>query len=51
MSSWAKYKVLVAMNVRGGKVLLPTYKYLARAELAPNDVVYTNADGVMLIER
>lgn len=51
MSYGSKYKVLVAMNVKGGKVLLPTYKYLARAELAPKDVVYTNADGAMLIER
>ena len=51
MSFGAKYKVLVAMNVKGGKVLLPTYKYLARAELAPQDVVYTNTDGSMLIER
>lgn len=51
MSFGAKYKVLVAMNVKGGKVLLPTYKYLARAELAPQDVVYSNTDGAMLIER
>jgi hypothetical protein len=51
MSFGAKYKVLVAMNVKGGKVLLPTYKYLARKELAPQDVVYSNTDGAMLIER
>lgn len=51
MSYGSKYKVLVAMNVKGGKVLLPTWKYLARAELAPKDVVYTNSDGSMLIER
>lgn len=51
MSYGSKYKVLVAMNVKGGKVLLPTWKYLARAELAPKDVIYSNADGAMLIER
>lgn len=51
MSFGSKYKVLVAMNVKGGKVLLPTYKYLARAELAPQGLVYTNTDGSMLIER
>ena len=33
-----QYVVLCAMNVRGGKVLVPTQKYLARLELAPDDV-------------
>ena len=51
-----KYLVLCAMNVSGGKVLLPLEKYLARSELAPNDdgemVVYTNyAGGKYLQER
>ena len=39
-----QYVVLCAMNVRGGKVLVPTQKYLARLELAPDDVkVYINS--------
>lgn len=49
----AKYICLVAMNVRGGKVLIPTEKYLARIELAPNDddkIVYTNYEGAMFSE-
>lgn len=52
----AKYLILCAMNVRGGKVLLPVEKYLARAELA-NDgqgeaLVYTNyAGSAYLMER
>lgn len=32
-----KFTVLCAMNVKGGKVLCPTEKYLARMELAPNE--------------
>lgn len=49
----AKYICLVAMNVQGGKVLLPTEKYLARLELAPHDddkIVYTNYEGGMFSE-
>ena len=50
----AKYLCLVAMNVRGGKVLLPTLKYLAREELRPKDedakIVYTNYMGGMFSE-
>ena len=50
----AQYVCLVAMNVRGGKVLLPTLKYLAREELRPVDVddkiVYTNYMGGMFSE-
>ena len=49
----AQYICLVAMNVKGGKVLLPTQKYLARVELAPNDddkVVFTNYEGGMYTE-
>lgn len=48
----AKYICLVAMNVRGGKVLIPTEKYLARIELAPNDdkIVYTNYEGAIFSE-
>lgn len=45
----AQYICLVAMNVRGGKVLIPTIKYLAREELRPsgedNKIVYTNYVG------
>lgn len=37
-----KYIVLIAMNVKGGKVLLPTYKYLAREELRPNTIKFNN---------
>lgn len=49
----AKYVCLVAMNVKGGKVLIPTEKYLARRELAPKDeqLIYTNYEGSLLIER
>lgn len=51
-----KYLVLVAMNVRGGKVLLPTFKYLATEELRPKDcgepLFYSNAGGgSYLVER
>ena len=50
----AQYLCLVAMNVRGGKVLIPTLKYLAREELRPkgNDdkIVYTNYNGGMFTE-
>ena len=48
-----KYICLVAMNVRGGKVLIPTEKYLARWELSPNEdakIVYTNYEGGMFSE-
>ncbi len=49
----AQYICLVAMNVKGGKVLLPTQKYLARWELAPKEddlIVYTNYEGGMFSE-
>ena len=49
----AKYICLVAMNVKGGKVLIPTEKYLARFELAPkqdDQIVYTNYVGGMFSE-
>ena len=51
-----KYLVLVAMNVRGGKVLLPTFKYLATNDLRPKDgaepLFYSNvAGGSYLTER
>lgn len=50
----AQYICLVAMNVRGGKVLLPTLKYLAREDLRPTDddgkIVYTNYAGGMFTE-
>lgn len=34
-----KYNVLTALNVRGGKALIPVEKYLARPELATNLVI------------
>lgn len=38
-----KYVCLVAMNVQGGKVLVPTEKYIARKELDPNyDKLFLN---------
>lgn len=40
-----QYICLCAMNVKGGKVLLPTAKYLAREELRPQSLVYTNYTG------
>lgn len=50
----AQYLCLVAMNVRGGKVLLPTLKYLAREELRPkgidDTIVYTNYAGGIFTE-
>ena len=49
-----KYLVLCAMNVKGGKVLLPVEKYLAREELAPLDtderLAYTNYAGVSYLQ-
>lgn len=46
------YICLVAMNVKGGKVLVPTIKYLARNELRPNGekLIYTNYDMGMYYE-
>lgn len=49
----ASYICLVAMNVKGGKVLLPTKKYIARLELAPNEdekIVLTNYEGAIFSE-
>ena len=50
----AQYLCLVAMNVRGGKVLIPTLKYIAREELRPkgidDKIVFTNYNGNMFIE-
>ena len=49
------YICLVAMNVKGGKVLVPTIKYLAREELRPHDedsdIVLSNVSGASYIER
>ena len=49
-----KYLVLCAMNVVGGKVLLPVEKYLAREELAPFDsderLAYTNYAGMSYLQ-
>lgn len=49
----AQYTCLQAMNVRGGKCLIPIIKYLARLEQAPNDddkVYLTNYNGAILTE-
>ena len=49
-----KYVILCAMNVKGGKVLVPTEKYLARPELAPDGVkvfITTGYDGTYLVEQ
>ena len=54
MNYGVKYQCLVAMNVKGGKALLPTEKYIAREELAPNfdgQLVYTNYEGAYFMER
>lgn len=54
ISYGAKYICLVAMNVQGGKVLIPTEKYIARPELAPNEdekQILTNYEGNLFIER
>ena len=40
-----KYIVLCAMNVRGGKALVPTEKYLARLEQAGEFTVLSNYNG------
>ena len=48
-----KYLCLCAMNVKGGKVLLPVEKYLARAELCPignGGMVYTNYAGTSYLQ-
>ena len=49
-----QYMCLQAMNVKGGKVLLPTLKYLARMELRPKDLderlTYNNYDGAYFSE-
>ena len=48
-----KYLVLCAMNVKGGKVLLPTEKYLATNERRPYDdaerLVFTNYNGTQYL--
>lgn len=52
MAYGAKYPCLVAMNVRGGKALLPTDKYLARPETMSysKGLVVTNYAGVYFME-
>ena len=48
-----KYVILCAMNVKGGKVLVPTEKFLARPELAPEGLkvfITTGYDGNYLVE-
>ena len=54
ISYGAKYICLQAMNVYGGKILLPVEKYLARLEQAPNyddEIIYNNYAGGMFAER
>lgn len=45
----SKYICLQAMNVKGGKVLIPVLKDLARLELAPNETI-NNYEGVYINE-
>lgn len=45
-----KYIILCAMNVKGGKVLLPTEKYIARWELG-EDTCYNHTGDIYLNER
>lgn len=45
-----KYICLTAMNVKGGKVLIPVEKYIAREELRP-DEQFSNLDGNYFYER
>lgn len=49
-----KYAVLCAMNVKGGKVLLPVEKYLAREDLKPAGfdagLSYNNYEGFRYLE-
>lgn len=45
----SKYICLQAMNVKGGKVLIPVLKELARLELAPNETI-NNYEGVYINE-
>mgnify|MGYP003303615981 CR=1 FL=1 len=48
-----QYPVLCAMNVRGGKVLLPALKYIARDEQNPHNPLFADSgyDGNFLSER
>jgi len=46
-----QYCVLTALNVKGGKVLLPTDKYIARVEQAPENVCFNGNDSLYYIER
>ena len=48
MEYGAKYPVLMAMNVQGGKALVPVYKYLAKP--LGDDVAISNMAGTMLVE-
>lgn len=46
-----EYTILCAMNVKGGKVLLPLDKFIARMELAPKEFCTNDNNSVYLIER
>lgn len=46
-----QFVVLCAMNVKGGKVLIPTKKYLAREELAPQEVITSQLGETLINER
>lgn len=46
-----KFMTLQAMNVRGGKVLIPVEKYLARPECAEGLFLESGYDGTFLNER
>lgn len=44
------YPVLMAMNVPGGKAIVPTIKYLARPETAPEKQYLSNYDKAFIME-
>lgn len=43
-----QFNCLTALNVKGGKALVPIYKYLARPELAPQGFVQTGIDNTLM---
>lgn len=47
----SSFIVLSAMNVKGGKVLIPVSKYLAREELAPNEIITSQLGETIINER
>ena len=43
-----QFDCLTALNVKGGKALVPIYKYLARPELTPAGLVQTGLDNITM---